>query len=250
MFGDAPNTQAYLNPRNGLPAQCEAAGIRWIPTPTYPDFFSISAPFVGDPPPDDFFHPQISMLRDAGCEILTANMTPFELAVFLDQAAAEGFAPKVATVARALLSRADIEMLGTRADGLTTEIWWAPNFPYRSSLTGQTARELAEAYAAATGRHWTMHLGVKHAMFEVIVDVIRRTADLDDPAAVVHAIATTKLDTIAGPIEWTGKPVKNVAKTPVVTGQWRKEPDGFKLAIVDNTTAPDIPTDGELRLLS
>ena len=42
----------------------------------------------------------------------------------------------------------------------------------------------------------------------------------------VEAIAATKLDTIVGPIAWDGATLppfaaKNVAKTPLVGGQWR-----------------------------
>jgi branched-chain amino acid transport system substrate-binding protein len=133
---------------------------------------------------------------------------------------------------------------------MTTEVWWSPSFPYSSSLTGQSAQELADAYTAATARPWTMALGQKHALFEVIADVVKRTEDLDDPSAIVEAIARTKLNTVAGPIEWTGKPVRNVAKTPVVVGQWQKEADNFSLVIVDNTMHPEIPVVGELQLMS
>ena len=37
-------------------------------------------------------------------------------------------------------------LVGDRGDGLTTEIWWAPTYPFKSSLTGQSAQELADAY--------------------------------------------------------------------------------------------------------
>ena len=65
-----------------------------------------------------------------------------------------------------------------------------------------------------------------HALFEVAVDVLKRSADKNDPKAVVAAIAATKLDTIVGHIAWNGKELppfaqKNIAKTPLVGGQWR-----------------------------
>lgn len=250
LFGDVPDSKGWTSPEIGFPPALEKAGFTWIQPPFYPMPFGARSPYAGKPPPTDFFHQQIAAFKDAGCEVLTANMSPNEFALFYDQATAEGFKPKIATIARALLFPADIEMLGDRADGLSTEIWWGPAFPYRSSLTGQSARQLADAYTAATGRAWVMSLGFKHALFEVIVDVIQRTADLDDPAAVADAIATTRLDTVVGPIEWSGKPVKNVAKTQVVTGQWRKQADGFELVIVNNTTAPEMPAGGSLQLLS
>jgi hypothetical protein len=44
---------------------------------------------------------------------------------------------------------------------------------------------------------------------------------------------------------------KNVTKTPLVGGQWRSKDDGtFDLVIVDNKTAPNIPTSGRMEALS
>jgi branched-chain amino acid transport system substrate-binding protein len=42
--------------------------------------------------------------------------------------------------------------------------------------------------------------------------------------------------------------VKNVAKTKLTGGQWRKgaTPTGFELLIVDNSGNPDVPTDGTM----
>jgi branched-chain amino acid transport system substrate-binding protein len=45
--------------------------------------------------------------------------------------------------------------------------------------------------------------------------------------------------------------VKNVTKTPLVGGQWRRKEDGtFDLVIVDNKTAPDIPAAGTMEALA
>jgi branched-chain amino acid transport system substrate-binding protein len=43
---------------------------------------------------------------------------------------------------------------------------------------------------------------------------------------------------------------KNVCKTPLVGGQWRRKADGtFDLVVVDNLTAPYIPTGGTMEAL-
>ncbi len=45
-------------------------------------------------------------------------------------------------------------------------------------------------------------------------------------------------------------PFKNVSKTPLVGGQWRKGSKyPFDLIVVSNTLAPQIPTEGKLELL-
>ncbi len=51
-------------------------------------------------------------------------------------------------------------------------------------------------------------------------------------------------------MQWTGKPVKNVTKTPLVAGQWQRKGDKFELVITTNKPAPEIPVGGKLELLS
>jgi branched-chain amino acid transport system substrate-binding protein len=219
VFADTPNAKIWTHPETGFPPALKKAGFTWIQPPLYTDTFGPRSEFGDQPVPDDSFREQIEMLKDANCEIMTGNMSSKEIARFWDQARALDYRPKIVTIARGLIFPSYIEAVGERAHRMTTEVWWSPSFPYSSSLTGQSAQELADAYTAATARPWTMALGQKHALFEVIADVVKRTEDLDDPSAIVEAIARTKLNTVAGPIEWTGKPVRNVAKTPVVVGQ-------------------------------
>ena len=55
---------------------------------------------------------------------------------------------------------------------------------------------------------------------------------------------------MVGPISWTNKLVPNVAPTPLVSGQWRLTDRGFDLVVCQNETAPQIPVQDRLRLLS
>jgi branched-chain amino acid transport system substrate-binding protein len=142
-----------------------------------------------------------------------------------------------------------IDSLGARGDGLSSEIWWTPEFPFKSSLTGQTARQLTDAYVAATHRPWTQPIGYQHALFEVAVDVLKRSKAID-PKSILAAIVATDYRSIVGPIKWTGQPVKNVTRTPLVAGQWQRTNDKFNLAITENKTAPEIPVGGKLKMLS
>ena len=57
----------------------------------------------------------------------------------------------------------------------------------------------------------------------------------------------TNYHSIVGPVHWTGQPVKNVTKTPLVAGQWKRQKDGkFDLVITENKSAPEIPVGGKL----
>jgi branched-chain amino acid transport system substrate-binding protein len=195
------------------------------------------------------FTAQITAFKEAGCEIVTGNMIPPDFATFWSQAAQQGLKPKIVTIGKALLFPSVIESLGDRGDGLTTEIWWSPNHPFSSSLTGESSRALAEGYVKASGKQWTQPIGFNHALFEVAADVIKRASDLTDPNAVLDAVIKTDLKTVVGPIAWKGQPVKNVVRTPLVGGQWQKNNGRYELVITYNGEAPQIPVGGKLKLL-
>ena len=97
-----------------------------------------------------------------------------------------------------------------------------------------------------------------HALFEVAVDVLKRTGKTGDAKATVQAIQATKLNTIVGHIAWNGAKLppfaqKNIAKTPLVGGQWRLRKGAgnkYDIVIVDNKTAPMIPTGGKMEFIS
>ena len=168
---------------------------------------------------------------------------------FWAQAARQGFAPKVATIGKALLFPGSVDALGDRGDGRTTKIWWTPDNRYLSSLIGQSAKDFGAAYVADTGKPWTATLGFSHAIFEVGLDVVKRRADLTDKASLMEAIVATNLNTLVGPIDWSKGPVKNVIKTPLAKGHWQRVNGKLELKIVNNKANPPIPLTGELKLL-
>ena len=236
LFPNDADGNAWGDPNLGLPKPLAAAG------------YELTDPGRYQPLSDDFSS-QIQAFKDAGCELVTGVMIPPDFATFWSQAAQQGFNPKIVTIGKALLFPSVINSLGDRGDGLSSEVWWSPNHPFTSSLTGASAKALADGYTAETGKQWTQPIGFRHALFEVVADVVSRAADLESPEAVTEAIAATKLDTMVGPVDWSNGPVKNVSKTPLVSGQWQKEGDKFDLKIVANSAAPNIPLTGDLKLL-
>jgi branched-chain amino acid transport system substrate-binding protein len=236
LFPNDADGNAWGDAGLGLPPALAAAG------------FDLTDPGRYQPLSDDFSN-QIAAFRDAGCEIVTGVMIPPDFATFWAQAAQQGFSPKVATIGKAILFPSVVEALGARGNGLTSEVWWSPSHPFNSSLTGASAKDLADGFTAATGRPWTQPIGFKHALFEVVADVVKRADDLDDPEAITAAIAATQLDTIVGRVDWSNGPVKNVSKTPLVGGQWQRDGDTLDLKIVANADQPSIPKTGELSVL-
>jgi branched-chain amino acid transport system substrate-binding protein len=237
LFPNDADGNAWGDPELGFPKPLADAG------------YTLTDPGRYQPLNDDFTN-YISAFKDAGCEIITGNMIAPDFATFWAQAAQQDFHPKVVTIGKALLFPSVIESLGDRGNGLTSEIWWSPNHPFNSSLTGANANNLASGYTAATGRPWTQPIGFKHALFEVVKDVVSRAADLDDPMAIVEAIKLTNTSTIVGDVNFGAGPVPNVTKTPLVAGQWQKTGDSMDLVITNNAAAPNIPLGGELKLLS
>ena len=219
-----------------------------FPKPLAENGFTLTDPGRYQPLNDDFSN-YIAAFKEAGCKIVTGNMIPPDFATFWAQAAQQNFRPGVVTIGKALLFPSVIESLGDRGDGLTSEIWWTPTHPFNSSLTGESAKSLADGYSAESGRPWTQPIGFKHALFEVVRDVVSRSADLDDPMATLEAIRSTALSTIVGDVNWADGPVPNVTKTPLVAGQWQKRDGAFELVVTTNANAPLIPLGGELKLL-
>jgi branched-chain amino acid transport system substrate-binding protein len=201
----------------------------------------------------DDFSAQINAFKSAQCEIVSGVVIPPDFTTFWSQAKQLGFTPKVASIGKALLFPQAVEALGKAGNNLSTEVWWTPNHPFKSSLSGQSSAELAAGFTKATGRPWTQPIGFAHALFELAVDVFKRANDPTDPETLAKTIAATKLDTIVGRIAWGGDNLppfaaKNVAKTPLVGGQWRlKEGGGYDLVITDNKTAPGIPAASKMQ---
>ena len=169
------------------------------------------------------------------------------MTTFWNGCAQQGYKPKAVYMGKALEFPAAIAPMGERAAGLTTEVWWTPTSPFKSSLTGQTSKELADAYEKASGRQWSQPLGFRHSLFEVIFDALKRTQDLDKAASIRDALKTTKLDTIVGPIDFSKGPFPNCAMTPLVIGQWLKTPGSkypFDIVVVDNANFAQIPVAG------
>jgi branched-chain amino acid transport system substrate-binding protein len=197
----------------------------------------------------DDFTSYITAFKNAGCEIVTGVPLPPDFTIFWTQARQQGFRPKAVSVGKATLFPVAVEALGDAGDRLSSEVWWSPSHPFSSSLTGQSAAELADAYTQSTGRQWTQPIGLAHSLFEVGIDILKRSGGPGDAAAIRDAMAATNLDTVFGPVAWGSGPVKNVAKTPLVGGQWRLTDGGpfkYDIVVTSNETYPDVPLGGEM----
>ena len=239
LYVDNPAGGAFSNPQLGLPAGIKRAGY----TETSTGLFQIAT--------DDFSN-QISAFRNAGVDIASGFAFGPHWITLWNQAAQAGFKPQVCTVAAAFLFPSTVDALGDRGDGMSTEVWWTPAYPFKSSITGQTARELAAEWEQTTGRQWTQPIGYAHALWEIGFAALRNS-DPGDKNSVRDAIANLDMETVAGPVQFKNSPIRSVAVTPLSGGQWRRAKSGkskYELLIVHNGTAPFIPKQADLALLS
>lgn len=243
LFANDVEGNALAHPEQGFPGPLAARG------------YALTLPGLMTPGADDLTA-FISAFGEANAEIITGAVTPPDFATFWAQAAQQGLRQrlKFATIAKAMLFPAAVEALGESGEGITTEVWWSPDHPFSSGLTGQTASEFAQAYTNTTGRQWTQPLGFKHAVLEVALDVLGRSADPKNPDAIRIAIEETDYHSLVGPVSWrfgdARNPVPNVCTTPLVGGQWQRgDAFPFDLRIVNNQRAPEVPLTGELFLL-
>lgn len=232
LYLDNPAGHGLAHPEFGLPATLRAAGLT-----------EVSAGFFQQATND--FSAQIAQFAAEGVEAISGFMYPNHFIPFWNQAAQAGLRPRACAMGAAFLFASGVEALGDTADGLATEVWWSPSFPFASSLTGQSAAQLAAQWEAETGTQWTQPLGYGHALWEVGLGAIAQAEDPLDPDSLRAAIAGLRLDTVVGPVNFADSPVKSVAMTGLVGGQWRalggRYP--YELKIVTNTTMPQVPID-------
>jgi branched-chain amino acid transport system substrate-binding protein len=235
LFPNDGDGNAWGDPKLGFPPVLDKLGYKLVDPGRYQNL-------------TDNFSAQIGRFKDAKVEIVTGVVIPPDFTTFWTQARQQGFRPKAASVGKAILFPVAVEALGDAAHNLSSEVWWSPRHPFKSSLTGESAGALAAKYTATTKKQWTQCIGFAHSLIEVAVNVLGRVKDIEDHAAVSAVIGATAMDTVVGKVAWGAGPVKNVTKTPLVGGQWRRG-GAFKydLSITFNGTAPEIPVDGPMQ---
>ena len=198
------------------------------------------------------FSVEISAFKNAHADLLDGVLPLPTFSNFWAQAGQQGFKPKIAIFGKAVEFPSAIDALGPRGKDLSIEIQWSPAFPFKSSLTGQSAGQLCDEYEEITKKQWTQVLGFRHAPFEVAIDVLKRAQNPESAASVIEAVRTTRLNTIVGPVQWQGPPpnqwttipVKNVCTTPLVSGQWVPGKKWmYDLIVTDNRRYPPIPVE-------
>ncbi|HVW67345.1 MAG TPA: ABC transporter substrate-binding protein [Steroidobacteraceae bacterium] len=240
FYFDNPPGRSFADSAAGMPAAMRRHAYRELDA----GFYKMST--------DDFSN-QVALFRAGAAQIVSGFVFADHFTTFWKQALQSGYRPQICTVAAAFLFPSALQALGAAGDGMSTEVWWTPNFPFESSITGQSARELAHDWESSTGKQWTQPLGYGHSLWEVALAALRAAGDPKDRLAVRDALTRLSHHTIIGPVDFRGSPIRNVARTHLVGGQWRRTAGGrypFELRVVHNESAPEIECDDELQPLS
>ena len=233
--------QAWADATNGFPRTLEPAGYTIVDPGRYEN---LSQDFTS----------QINAFKKGDVEILTGVPIPPDFTTFWTQAAQQGFKPKIASVGKALLFPASVDALGPDLGvGLSSEVWWSPNHPFTSSLTGQSRRSSPTAIPPRRASNGRSRIGFVHALFEVAKDSL-----CDDQPR--RQRRDPRRDQGDGPRhdrrahEWNGAGLPpfaatNVAKTPLVGGQWVKGTvtSSTIFRSCRNKDHPEIPATGTMQ---
>ncbi|MBN9028725.1 MAG: hypothetical protein BGO05_19625 [Rhizobiales bacterium 63-7] len=225
----------------GMTASLQGAGFKEVPGGLFKEQV------------DDFSN-QVAAFREGGAKIVTGLVFPQHFATFWGQAQQAGLELEAATIAAAFVFPSGVEVLGDQGAGMSTEIWFNRQLPFKSSLNGQSADEFCTAYEQASGKQWAQPMGYEHAIWEVAFAALKASGNPKNRAAVRDAIADLDLDTIIGKVDFRNSSMKSVANTWVTMGQWHKNPAGskfpYELYVTNNVTAPQVPIQKEFLPLS
>ncbi|MDX3663087.1 ABC transporter substrate-binding protein [Streptomyces sp. ID05-26A] len=197
------------------------------------------------------FSAQIARFKAEGVEIINTFPLPPDFATFWRQATQQGLKPKIIQVAKTGLFPSQVEALGDLGIGIGGGAYWAPVYPYTSSLTNVSSKDLASGYESASNKQWNQQLGPSLALFDVAAAALTASNAPKDRTAVAKAISTLDVQTPVGRLQWGKGPNANVVVAPILGGQWVAAEPGSKykvdFVVCENSSDPNVPVAAQLK---
>ncbi len=194
---------------------------------------------------------QIQKFIREDCQIFNTFPIPPDFATFWRQAAQQGYTKhvKIGQIAKTGLFPSQVSSLGAIGNGLASGVYWAPTWPYSSSLTGISSKDLASGYETSSGKQWNQQLGPSLALFDVAQAALKASGNPKDKAKVADAMKTLAVDTPIGHLDWSkpatlaGAPVPNVVAAPIIGGQWKQNVSKWPIdfVICENSSDSNVP---------
>jgi branched-chain amino acid transport system substrate-binding protein len=200
---------------------------------------------------------QIARFIREDCQIFNTFPIPPDFATFWNQAKQQGYTKhvKIGQIAKTGLFPSQVTALGAIGNGLASGVYWAPTWPYKSTLTGVTCKQLGDGYETASGKQWNQQLGASLSLFDVAAAVLKASGDPKNKTKVADTMKTLSVDTIVGHLDWTkpptfaGAPIPNVQTTPIIGGQWKQGVSKWPIdfVICENSSDPNVPVASTLQ---
>jgi len=237
--GYGPNSGAKI----GLAFASDADGTAWhdIFVEKLPqDGYEVVDPDQYPSLTDDFSN-VVKKYKDADIDILAGTNIPPDFSNLFTQMISQGVEVDCITMGKCCLLPGDVAALGDNVEGIMSEVWWAPNYPYSSALTGISAEEIGAKYLEDNKGVMPQPAGYAYAALELAVQAFQN-AGTTDKAAVRDAIKALDVETIVGPIKYD-KEMNGLtySETVIAGGQWQKNDEGvWELVVIDATTYPEL----------
>lgn len=248
--GHGPNTGSKI----GLAFANDADGTAWhnvFVDKLKADGYTVVDPGMYPSGSDDFTS-IAATFKSEGIDILAGTNIPPDFLKLYKACLSAGVQVDCLTMGKCCLLAGDVQALedDTKglANGIMTEVWWTPDYPFSSGLTGISSADLGAAYKKDNdNRDMPQPAGYAYAALEIAVNALKE-AGTTDKDAVRDALKATDIDTIVGPIKYDQEMQGlTYGDTVIAGGQWQLQDDGTeKLVIIDNSVYSeyDIPIQG------
>jgi len=200
---------------------------------------------------------QIQKFISEDCQIFNTFPIPPDFATFWRQAAQQGYTKhvKIGQIAKTGLFPSQVSSLGSIGNGLASGVYWAPTWPYKSSLTGISSKDLASGYESSSSKQWNQQLGPSLALFDVAEAVLKASGNPKDKAKVAAAMTTLAVDTPVGHLDWSkpvtlaGTQIPNIIAAPIIGGQWKQGVSKWPIdfVICENSSDSNVPVASTLQ---
>ena len=190
----------------------------------------------------------VSAFKNADIDILAGTNLPPDFSNLWNQVLQAGIDVGCVTMGKCCLLLGDVEAIGTDlVEGVMTEVWWTPDHPFVSELTGINCAELGAAFEEAnSGRTMPQPAGYAYAALELAVLALQNagTTVKEDIRDALSQLDTT---TIVGPIKYDQTMGGlTYGDTVIGGGQWQKNADGeLELVLIDNSVYSEAPITGK-----
>lgn len=183
----------------------------------------------------------VKKFSDEKIDILAGTNIPPDFSNLFTQMIAAGIKVDCITMGKCCLLPGDVAALGDNVQGIMSEVWWAPNYPYTSGLTGVTCQELGDAYKKDNGGVMPQPAGYAYAGLELAVEAFQK-AGTTDKAKVMEALRAMDTETIVGPIKYSDEMNGlQFGHTVLAGGQWQKNAEGvWELVVIDASVYPEL----------